>query len=870
MSDDRTTTTTPAAGTRVPDEGGRAPREGSFPFAEYEEKWRADWERQGLFRVDLASSKPKYYALNMFPYPSGDLHVGHGRNYIIGDVVVRRKLMDGHAVLAPMGWDAFGLPAENAAIQNGIHPGVWTYSNIKRFKEQFAQWGIGLDWTREIAACHPGYYRWTQWLFLTLYKKGLAYKAEAPVNWCPSCGTVLANEQVEDGACFRCGTTIEQRELSQWFFKTTAYAQRLLDDLAQLDEWPDRVRTMQRNWIGRSEGVEIDFKRTDGPEIVRCFTTRADTLFGVTWVVIAPEHPLAAVLIGDDDSPLTLDRKARLQAMRNQRAERFYNPDLEKDGFDTGRTAINPMTGEAVPIWVANYVLMNYGTGAVMAVPGHDARDHEFATKFGLPIKIVIAPAPSVSGEVAPVPEPGAAFEDDGILVNSGEMTGKGSAEARSAIAAQLEAKGGGKATITYRLRDWLISRQRYWGAPIPIIYCPEHGAVAVPESQLPVLLPDDVDFQPTGESPLARHAAFVNTTCPTCGKPARRETDTMDTFVDSSWYFLRYLSPRDETKAFDTPMVNKWLPVDQYIGGVEHAILHLMYARFITKALKDEGLLNFDEPFQRLFTQGMITKKSPLTGRLEKMSKSKGNVVAPIDLIQRYGADTVRLYTLFIGPPEKDAEWEDRAVEGAYRFLGRVWRLVGDMAERMPADAGTIAQGALSGATAELRFKIHDTIRQVGHDLTSFHFNTAVSGLMELVNAMSLFQQSPDGARIGPDTIEGRVWREACEALLLLLAPMAPHIAEELWRRIGHTDSIFRMASPGVDPEALVRTSMRIVVQVAGKLRGHLDLPADASPASIEAAALADPKVRPYVGDKPPHKIIQVPGKLINIVPGR
>ncbi|TPW14964.1 MAG: leucyl-tRNA synthetase, partial [bacterium] len=536
------------------------PREAAFPFAEYEARWRAGWEADGLFRVDLDSAKPKYYCLNMFPYPSGDLHVGHGRNYIIGDVVVRRKLMDGYAVLAPMGWDAFGLPAENAAIQNGIHPGTWTYDNIRRFKTQFAQWGIGLDWTREIAACHPGYYRWTQWLFLRLYAKGLAYKAEAPVNWCPSCGTVLANEQVEDGACFRCGTTIEQRELSQWFFKTTAYAERLLADLSLLDEWPDRVRTMQRNGSGRSEGVSIDFARTDGSEIVRCFTTRADTLYGVTYVVIAPEHPLALVLIGEDSSATTKDRLARLQAMKNQRAERFYNPDMEKDGFDTGKTVTNPVTNEAVPVWVANYVLMSYGTGAVMAVPGHDQRDFEFARKFGLSIRTVIEAA----ADAGPV-ESGAAFEDDGILVNSGAMTGKSSALARTAIVALLNESGRGEATVTYRLRDWLISRQRYWGAPIPIIHCPDHGPVAVPEAQLPVLLPDDVDFKPTGESPLARHDAFVNTTCPTCGKAARRETDTMDTFVDSSWYYLRYLSPRDESQAFDTGRVNKWLPVDQY-----------------------------------------------------------------------------------------------------------------------------------------------------------------------------------------------------------------------------------------------------------------------------------------------------------------
>jgi leucyl-tRNA synthetase len=842
-------------------------RDAAFPFSEYEPRWRARWEESGLFRVDLDTTKPKYYCLNMFPYPSGDLHVGHGRNYIIGDVVVRRKLMEGYEVLAPMGWDAFGLPAENAAIQNGIHPSVWTVRNIARFKEQFSEWGIGLDWTREIAACHPGYYRWTQWLFLRLYERGLAYKAEAPVNWCPSCGTVLANEQVEgDGVCFRCGTKIEQRELSQWFFRITAYADRLLADLDRLDEWPERVRVMQRNWIGRSEGVEIHFAREDGGEPLRCFTTRADTVYGVTYVVIAPEHPMAPSFIGD--GPESAEKKARLQALRNQKTERFYDPDLEKEGFDTGSRVVHPLTGARVPVWVANYVLMNYGTGAVMAVPGHDERDGEFAVKYGLPVIEVIEPDEAAGGASGATGESDV-FTSDGRLVDSGEFTGMTSAEARAAIGERLKREGKGAPTVTWRLRDWLISRQRYWGAPIPIVYCETHGAQPVPDAELPVRLPDDAEFRPTGESPLARHPSFTKATCPKCGGPARRETDTMDTFVDSSWYFLRYLSPRDTTKAFDTAVVNRWLPVDQYIGGVEHAILHLLYSRFITKFLQDEGLVAFDEPFARLFTQGMITKKSPLTGRLEKMSKSKGNVVAPVDLIRKYGADTVRLYTLFIGPPEKDAEWEDRAVEGAYRFLSRTWRLVTDSVDRMPAATGPFAPGSVSGATGELRMKTHDTLKKVGADLSGFQFNTAVSGLMELVNAMSLFQQSEAGARIGKDSVEGRAWREAVEVLLLLLAPMAPHIAEELWSRLGHADTIFRARMPEVDDSALVRDTLRLVVQVAGKLRGHIEVPAGASAADIEAAALADPKIVPHLMGKPPRRVIQVPGKLVNIVPG-
>ncbi len=839
-------------------------REAAFPFREYEPRWRAAWDEEKLFQVDLDAPKPKYYCLNMFPYPSGDLHVGHGRNYIIGDLVVRRKLMEGHAVLAPMGWDAFGLPAENAAIKNKIHPGVWTRNNIRSFKEQFAAWGIGMDWTREIAACHPGYYRWTQWLFLKLYEKGLAYRAKAPVNWCPSCNTVLANEQViGEGVCFRCDSVVEQKDLSQWFFRITEYSQRLLDDLDQLDEWPERVRTMQRNWIGRSEGVEIDFQLNGTDEIIRCFTTRADTLYGVTYIVLAAEHELADRLVGD--GPEAAQRRAMLQAMKNQRAERTYNPDLEKEGFPTGATVVNPANGETVPVWVANYVLPGYGTGAVMAVPGHDERDYAFAKKYDLPIRVVIEPA-----EGAPAPEPGAAYTDDGVLVNSGSMTGKGSAEAREAIGADLKRKSAGKPTVTYRLRDWLVSRQRYWGAPIPMVYCEACGVVPVAEQDLPVVLPEDVDFRPTGESPLARHDGFLNVPCPKCGKPGRRETDTMDTFVDSSWYFLRYISPRDEQRIFDTDGVNRWLPVDQYIGGVEHAILHLMYSRFITKCLFDMGLVGFEEPFRRLFTQGMITKISPISGKLEKMSKSQGNVVAPLNLIERYGADTVRLYTLFIGPPEKDAEWEDRSIEGVYRFLGRVWRLVAEMADALPAAAGTIDAGALSGDVKDFRFKVHETIRKTNEDLGRFQFNTAVSSLMELTNAMSLFQQSEAGTKIARDSVEGHVYREACGAVALLMAPMAPHISEELWRKLGGTRSVFHESPPVVDPQALVRDEVTLVIQVAGKLRSQITVAADATQEQIEAAALADEKIVPYLGGKPPARVIYVPGKLVNVVPGK
>ena len=840
-----------------------------YPFHELERSARALWKKEGLFEIRDTMAAPRpFYCLNMFPYPSGDLHVGHGRNYILGDVVTRLKRMQGHSVLTPMGWDAFGLPAENAAIANKIHPAEWTRRNIARMKEQLVSWGLAYDWEREIASCDPTYYRWTQWLFLKLYEKGLAYKAMSPVNWCPSCGTVLANEQVEDGACFRCGTKIEQKELSQWFFKTTAYSERLLQDLDQLGEWPDRVRTMQRNWIGRSEGVEIDFPVDGRTDVIRCFTTRADTLFGVTYVVLAAEHPLAAQLIaGSPDAPVKLQK---LQAIRNQRAERYYDPDLEKEGFDTGARARHPFTGEKVPIWVANYVLMSYGTGAVMAVPAHDERDGEFAIKYGLPILKVIAPDETTKPEGWwNALRENAVFTDDGVLVDSQEFTALSSEEAREKIAEALAKKNLGKKTITYRLRDWLISRQRYWGAPIPIVYCEKDGTVPVPQEDLPVLLPSDAEFKPTGESPLARHPAFTNTVCPKCGGPARRETDTMDTFVDSSWYYLRYISPRDEAKAFDTPRVNLWLPVDQYIGGVEHAILHLMYSRFITKFLFDEGLVSFQEPFKRLFTQGMITKQSPLTGRLEKMSKSKGNVVAPIGLIQRYGADTVRLYTLFIGPPEKDAEWEDRAVEGAYRFLGRVWRLVVDTLDRLPEAAGTFETAALTGPVRDLRHKTHETIRRVRDDLNRFQFNTAVSSLMEMANALSLFTQSEAGGKIARGSIEGRVYREAVEALVLMLAPMAPHIAEELWSRLGATGSIFHVRAPEPDPTALTRDVLTLVVQVAGKLRSHLEVAVGTPTAEIERLALADPKVTPHLGGRSPKKVIHVPGRLVNVVPG-
>ena len=650
----------------------------SYPFHELEKAARKLWKDEGLFEIrDPMKAERPFYCLNMFPYPSGDLHVGHGRNYILGDVVTRLKRMQGYAVLTPMGWDAFGLPAENAAIANQIHPATWTKKNIARMKEQLVHWGLAYDWDREIASCDPSYYKWTQWLFLKLYERGLAYRAKGAVNWCPSCNTVLANEQVlPDGTCERCGTPVETRELEQWYFKITEYADPLLRDLEQLTHWPEKVRTMQTNWIGRSEGAQIRFPIEGSSDVIEVFTTRPDTLLGATYVVLAAEHPLVTRLKSEGKLPRAATDL--VERLKKARVSNRFLVETEKEGTETGIHAVHPLTGAKLPVWIANYVLMGYGTGAIMAVPAHDQRDFEFAQKYGLPIVEVIRPDPKQGAAY----DGTAAYEGEGKLVNSGKFDGLWSAEGKRAITEALAAKVAGEPRVNYRLRDWLISRQRYWGAPIPILYCDKCGVVPVPESDLPVLLPDQVEFKPTGESPLRTNEKFLRAKCPKCGGTARRETDTMDTFVDSSWYFLRFLSPTDSKRAFDTPAVNRWLPVNQYIGGVEHAILHLLYSRFIVKVLRDMKLISFSEPFERLFTQGMITKNGV------KMSKSKKNTVAPDDLIDRYGTDTVRLYTLFIGPPEKDAEWNDRGVEGAYRFLQRYWKLTMDIVDASPSGA--------------------------------------------------------------------------------------------------------------------------------------------------------------------------------------
>ncbi len=816
-----------------------------------ESKWQRRWVESGLFKAPDNSEKPKFYCLMMFPYPSAALHVGHGRNYIIGDVVARYKLMRGYNVLTPMGWDAFGLPAENAAIQGGLPPWESTMRNIATMKRQMRDWGVCYDWDREVTSCLPDYYRWTQWLFLKLYENGLAYRKLASVNWCPSCPTVLANEQVVDGKCWRCSTPVVQKDLEQWFFKTTAYAQRLLDDLDRLDHWPERVKTMQRNWIGRSEGCEIDFRLASTDETVTCFTTRLDTIYGATYMVLAPEHPLVKKISRSSPRGEEIARFVE-EAGRQDRFMRTAD-ETEKVGLFTGEEVINPFNGEKIPLWISNYVLMEYGTGAVMAVPAHDSRDFEFARKYGLPIRLVIrdperGPAPGKLEE---------AYEGDGIQVSSGAFDGLPNREALEKMADLMESKGFGRRKVHYRLRDWLISRQRYWGAPVPIVYCDSCGIVPVPENELPVLLPQEVQFTPTGESPLAGCESFVNTRCPACGGKARRETDTMDTFIDSSWYYLRYISPRDGKKPFDSALVNRWLPVDQYIGGIEHAILHLLYSRFVTKALQGMGYVGFAEPFENLFTQGMIIKDGA------KMSKSVGNTVSPDALIEKYGADTVRFYTLFIGPPEKDAEWRDESVVGAYRFLRGFWDIFFSVLDEIKG-AATAPGDSSSPATAALRRSTHKTIKKVTDDIEKdFHFNTALASLMELENAVGDFLRK-EGPRSAEETA---AVREALRTMLMLMGPFVPHMAEELWEALGEQESIFKHPWPSFAPELLEEEQQTVVVQVNGKVRGKMTVPVGTGEETVVASALAHERVRAHVEGKKVVKTIVVPGRLVSIV---
>ncbi len=827
-----------------------------------ENKWQDRWERQRVAEVDLRHAQQKLYMLMMFPYPSGDrLHVGHGRNYILGDALYRYYRMNGKRAFNPMGWDAFGLPAENAAIQRGIHPKGWTFSNIKVMKEQFRRWGILFDWSKEIASCTPEYYHWNQWLFLRMLEKGLAYKKKSPVNWCPSCKTVLANEQVQEGACERCGSAVVQRDLEQWFFRITDFADRLLAGLDTLTGWPEKVKVMQRNWIGRSEGAEIEFtivgsksdRKSEGQseqsaEKLTVFTTRPDTLHGATFLVLAPEHPAVGGLIAS--APDRAELSTWIEKIRNTPRIEREGEGSAKDGRPTGRFAINPATGEEIPIWLANYVLPDYGTGAIMAVPAHDARDLQFAQQEGLTVRVVYHP--EGSGEIDPsrLTEP---ILNQGTIRNAPPFDGAtdGPETVRRFIEWITE-NGWGRAKVSYRLRDWLISRQRYWGTPIPIVYCDKCGTVPVPEADLPVRLPDDVEFTGREGNPLERVASFVDVKCPKCSGAARRETDTMDTFVDSSWYYLRFLSANDRQRIFDPALAAKWAPVDQYIGGIEHAILHLLYSRFVCRVLHDFGLVNFEEPFTNLFNQGMITRWSEKSGRIEKMSKSRGNTVSPDELIEEMGADTERVYTLFIGPPDKEAEWSDEAVLGAHRFLNRIWRIAERLNEAPPT----------APLDLELERTRHASIQRVSWCLERFAFNTAVAALMELSNALAKALEEKTASRLCCD--------ETFDALIQLLHPMAPHITEELWERRGHLGSILESSWPEFDAAKLKRDRVSLVVQVDGKLRDRVEVDADAEEKEAKAAALESPKVREFLAGRELAKAVLVPGRLINLVTRR
>jgi len=816
---------------------------------EFEGKWQKIWAEKKVFETPQYSKKPKFYDLVMFPYPSGTLHVGHVKNYVIGDIVARYKRMKGFNVLHPFGYDAFGLPAENAAIKNKIHPEDWTFKNIETIRNQIKKIGISYDWTREIATCKEDYYKWTQWLFLKLYENGLAYKKKGAVNWCPNCQTVLANEQVVDGKCERCGTEVTIKHLEQWYFKITDYAEKLLNDLDKLTGWPENVKTMQRNWIGKSTGAEVDFPVVGLDMKIRIFTTRPDTLWGVTFMAIAPESPLVEQLV-------TEERKEELYKFLQKVSleDRFKRTsiDAEKEGFFIGRYAINPVNGEKIPIYVANYILYEYGTGAIMAVPAHDQRDFSFARKYNLPIRVVIDnPENSLNPDTMEK-----AYEDEGIMVNSGPFSGMNSREAINKVIEYLEEKGIGKRSVQYKLRDWLISRQRYWGAPIPVVYCEKCGVVPVPEKDLPVKLPKDVEFLPTGQSPLSLNEQFLNTTCPKCGGPARRDADTMDTFVDSSWYYLRYVNPYLDDKPFDSKDVNYWLPVDQYIGGVEHAILHLLYSRFITKVLHDLGYVDFDEPFTNLFTQGMIYKDG------WKMSKSKGNVVSPDEMIEKYGADTLRTYILFMAPPEKDAEWSDAGIEGVNRFLKRLWN---NFYSILPLIKNVEIENISlkNKKEKDLRRKLHRTIKKITEDIEGgFKFNTAIAGLMELNNSLSDYLNSTSEEELNLPLL-----RELAENLILILSPFAPHMAEEMWQDLEKETLIVNEAWPKYDEEALKVDEVIIIIQINGKVRGKINVSVDEDEKKIKEIALNEPKIASYVKGKEIVKIIYVRNKLLNIV---
>ena len=819
--------------------------------AELEERWQARWAAQPeLYAAEPAtSSKPKYYVLEMLPYPSGQLHMGHVRNYAIGDALARYMWMQGSNVLHPMGWDAFGLPAENAALKNNTPPREWTLKNIAQMRVQMDRLGLSYDWATEVTTCLPDYYHWNQWFFLRMYERGLAYRKQSKVNWCPECRTVLANEQVINGYCWRHeDTLVEQRDLEQWFLRTSQYAQELLDGLDKLENWPERVRTMQRNWIGRSEGATVAFAVEGRDETVKVFTTRIDTIFGATSLQLAPEHPLIGSF-AQQDADLA-QRVAALLAEQSKAREAGDVGAIEKHGVFTGHYAVNPFNQQRVPVWVANYVLLDYGTGAIMSVPAHDERDYEFAAKYGLPVtQVVREHTPGATAAALPF------VAEDGVLADSGEWTGQSCEEAQRAMTAFAKQNGFGEATVTFRLKDWGVSRQRYWGTPIPMLYCAKDGIVPVPDDQLPVLLPEQVEITQEGGSPLGRMPEFVSAVCPRCGGPARRETDTMDTFVDSSWYFYRYTSAKDASAPFDTAAVAYWFPIDQYIGGVEHAILHLIYSRFWTKVMRDLGLIKNDEPAARLFTQGMVIKNGA------KMSKSKGNVVSPDEMIARYGADAARMYALFAAPPDRDLDWQEDGVAGISRFLSRVYRFVMRHAERVRGASSTGA--APSAAATSLLRKLHQTIRKITQDFGGrWHFNTSIAAIMELVNELTAAD-----AEIAAGAISAGALAPMLESLVLLLAPFAPHLSAELWEQLGQTDGILRHPWPKFNESLAREDEIEIPVQVNGKLRSLVRVPLDASRDDLEAAARADEKVQAALAGKTVVKVVVVPGKLVNFV---
>ncbi|MBD1372875.1 leucine--tRNA ligase [Hazenella sp. IB182357] len=807
-----------------------------------ETKWQQRWAETQLYKTDEDPSKPKYYALEQFPYPSGEgLHMGHTRVYSIGDVVARFYRMNGYRVLHPMGADAFGLPAENAAIQRGVAPRDWTLKNMERIREEQKKVGASYDWDRYFGSCTPDYYKFTQWLFLLFYERGLAYRKQAMVNWCPTCSTVLANEQVEDGKCWRCDAEVIKKELEQWFLRITDYAERLLNDLDQLTEWPERVVAMQRNWIGKSEGAHVTFVIPELEDIT-VFTTRPDTLYGVSYMVVAPEHPLLPQLIAGKENEEVIQQF--VTEMNKQSEMERTASDADKIGYFTGSYAVHPLTGEQVPIWVANYVLMDYGTGAVMGVPAHDERDFQFAQKYSLPIRHVIKPVDGV------IENPDTTvYTDEGVLFESGPFNGMLKQEAITAISLHLEEKGLGGKMTNYRLRDWLISRQRYWGAPIPMVYCDDCGVVPVPKEELPVQLPEDVVF--TGkENPITTSRAFLETSCPQCGGKARRETDTMDTFMDSSWYFFRFTDAANDELPFAPEKVNQWMQVDEYIGGIEHAILHLLYSRFFTKVLYDAGMVNVSEPFKSLLTQGMVLKDG------FKMSKSKGNVVSPLEIIDQYGADTARLFILFAAPPDRDLDWNDSGVEGSYRFLGRVWRLFEQHHQLLQSEIQPA--GSLDKDAKDLNRLLHQTIKKVTEDIKDrSQFNTAISSMMELVNGMYTY----------PEHADQGIMKDALQKLVIMLAPFVPHITEEIWEQMGHTDSIHLQPWPNFNPDALVQDEVEIVIQLNGKVKERCTVPAKASKEEIETTVMDQPKVQGLLEGKTIRKVIVIPGRLVNIV---